>query len=81
MHRPVFLSTGGAEAGSSSLFERTGSTGADRSGHLERTSGAEAGSSSPFERTAAPKQAGAGHFERQVAQVQHLHVFLHVFEP
>ena len=30
---------------------------------------------------AAPEQAGAGHFERQVAPVQHLHVFLHVFEP
>ena len=28
---------------------------------------------------AALKQARAGHFERQVARVQHLHVFLHVF--
>ena len=35
----------------------------------------------PSSALAAPEQAGAGHFERQVAPVQHLHVFLHVFEP
>ena len=52
-----FDRTGGAQASSISLSERTGGSGAGQSGHLERTSGAEAGSNSLFERTGGTGQA------------------------
>ena len=48
-----------------SLFERTGGTGAGLSGHFERTGGAEAGPNCPSERSSSSRAGPSSHFERQ----------------
>ena len=59
-----FERTGGTVAGSDSLFEHTGHTGACQTGHFDRTGGAQAGSISLFERTGGSGAGQSGHLER-----------------